>query len=537
MNDFFIRAEDIQESDILSLYVESSFDRVIIDKLKGKMPTIIVGSRGVGKSFLMHVASSELTKDFQTARCLPIYITLSKSSLIKVTKPNTFFSWMMATICSASIRTMKKMGLLVKPSAEIDLLAGERYHDNKNLLIEKIRNEYEDSWRNSEEVDDTNVPTVEDFKSAISEICEELGLKRIVLFIDEAAHVFIREQQEAFFTLFRDLRCPLITCHAAVYPGVTAYGTVFQPKEDAQFVYMNRDVNAADYVEYMRQMIEKQEPESSLLKDISKNGEYFNIVACAASGNPRHLLKIISRLTKFNSTNINQALKEFYKGDMYTEHSELAQKYPALQTLINWGRNFVEDVLVPDFYERNSEALESDPKKTTMCYFWVHQNAPESVKRALNILEYTGLIQEHTRCLKGSHSEIGTRYLLNLGCLFAAEANPLTSAFEIKKRFSAKVFKEFGINNPVYDEIKDCPEALNQNDVTQSLKEMMTKSVNVLDLSHKMKDKLKGLGLNTIQDVYNAPESKLMEAYYVGQKRARQMKAVAMASVYEYLIG
>ena len=99
------------------------------------------------------------------------------------------------------------------------------------------------------------------------------------------------------------------------------------------------------------------------------------------------------------------------------------------------------------------------------------------------------------------------------------------------------LFKEFGINNPVYDEIKDCPEALNQNDVTQSLKEMMTKSVNVLDLSHKMKDKLKGLGLNTIQDVYNAPESKLMEAYYVGQKRARQMKAVAMASVYEYLIG
>ena len=113
----------------------------------------------------------------------------------------------------------------------------------------------------------------------------------------------------------------------------------------------------------------------------------------------------------------------------------------------------------------------------------------------------------------------------------------LIHSFHCFEFIELTLFKEFGINNPVYDEIKDCPETLNQNDVTQSLKEMMTKSVNVLDLSHKMKDKLKGLGLNTIQDVYNAPESKLMEAYYVGQKRARQMKAVAMASVYEYLIG
>lgn len=537
MNNFFIRAEDIQESDILSLYVESPFDREIIEKLKGRNPTIIVGSRGVGKSFLMHVAAGELWKTFHTEKCLPVYITLSKSSLIKVTNPNAFFSWMMATICTATIKALKKMGLIVIPSNEIDLLAGDVYRDNSKMTIEIIKGQYEDTWRSDENVDDTKVPTVEDFKNAIAEICAKCNLKRLVLFIDEAAHVFIREQQEAFFTLFRDLRCPMITCHAAVYPGVTAYGTVFQPKEDAQFVYLNRDVNSADYIEYMRQMIEKQEPDSTLLKDISKQGEYFNVVACAASGNPRHLLKILSRFEKFNSTNINKALKEFYIGDMYAEHSELSQKYPALQKLINWGRNFVEDVLVPDLFKRNNDALASAPPKPTTCYFWIHQNAPESVKRALNILEYTGLIQEHTRCIKGSHSDIGTRYIVNLGCLFAADSNPLNTAYEIKKNFSVKVFKEFGINNPVYDDIKNCPEALNQNDVTQSLKEMMQKSIDVLDLSDKMKTKLRNLGLHSIQDVYNAPEAKLMEAYYVGQKRARQMKSVAMASVYEYLIG
>ena len=56
-------------------------------------------------------------------------------------------------------------------------------------------------------------------------------------------------------------------------------------------------------------------------------------------------------------------------------------------------------------------------------------------------------------------------------------------------------------------------------------------------MSNNMKVKLHELGLNTIKDVLSATEAELMQAYYVGNKRARMMKNVALTSVYEYLIG
>ena len=43
-----------------------------------------------------------------------------------------------------------------------------------------------------EKVSNEEVPTVEDFKMAIEDICEENNIQRIVLFIDEAAHNFIQ---------------------------------------------------------------------------------------------------------------------------------------------------------------------------------------------------------------------------------------------------------------------------------------------------------------------------------------------------------
>ena len=81
-----------------------------------------------------------------------------------------------------------------------------------------------------------------------------------VLFIDEAAHVFLPQQQREFFTLFRDLRSPYIKCNAAVYPGVTVYGETFEPVHDAVTVSLVRNVNDQNYVSIMKQMVLKQYP-------------------------------------------------------------------------------------------------------------------------------------------------------------------------------------------------------------------------------------------------------------------------------------
>lgn len=53
-----------------------------------------------------------------------------------------------------------------------------------------------------------DIPNLDGFLNLVQDLCEELNIARVVLFIDEAAHVFLPQQQREFFTLFRDLRSP-----------------------------------------------------------------------------------------------------------------------------------------------------------------------------------------------------------------------------------------------------------------------------------------------------------------------------------------
>ena len=92
------------------------------------------------------------------------------------------------------------------------------------------------------------------------------------------------------------------------------------------------------------------------------------------------------------------------------------------------------------------------------------------------------------------------------------------------------------MNGPAFEPIKDCLEVFKDNNVTEALTFQLNKNISVLELTPKMKDKLRSVGLNTIKDVLTAPESKLQEAPYVGQKRSRMMKNRALIPIYEYLI-
>ena len=88
---------------------------------------------------------------------------------------------------------------------------------NEPTEIEKIATLYEDSWQSSPQLPSPSVlPSVDRFKEAIEDLKEALNIERFVLLIDEAAHIFLPEQQRQFFTLFRDLRSHCLTCNAAV---------------------------------------------------------------------------------------------------------------------------------------------------------------------------------------------------------------------------------------------------------------------------------------------------------------------------------
>lgn len=143
----------------------------------------------------------------------------------------------------------------------------------------------------------------------------------------------------------------------------------------------------------------------------------------------------------------------------------------------------------------------------------------------------------HSAGIKSSKSEIGTRYTINLGCLISQEATPSKTGFEIVKHLAIKRMTEYGANHKQFISLQEKMPNYTEPNMSVVLKKQLAKKVELLDLTTWQISKLLELDLKTIGDVLSVPETKLMEAYYVAEIRARAMKNAALAAVYEYLSG
>jgi len=537
MSEFYLRTEEIKPDEIQSLFVETPDDRAIIDELKSITPVVLIGSRGVGKSLLLRMAEQELLRSFEAKRILPVYVSFTGGTLLQSSDRMQFQHWMLARLSTHIVRRLRKLGLVPTHPPGFSVLTGDSSGaaGTSEMRIEKIARSYEESWQNpGNAVDLTGLPNVDNFKCAIEDICEHLKLDRITIFFDEAAHIFFPEQQRQFFTLFRDLRSPHINCNAAVYPGVTAYGSTFQPIHDAAMRPLNRNIFTPDYVSKMRQIVEKQ-ADSQLMANIARNGENFAVLAYAATGNPRLLLKSIQRAPSMNSSEINTVIREFYRTELWAEHSLLSDKYGGHRALIDWGRTFIENDVLPEIHKKNTQYIATE--KSTSCYFWVNRDAPETVKEALRLLSYTGIVAEHADGMKATRSEIGTRYTVNLGAIFSLEAKPASSAFQIAKCLTPKRMSEFGPNHSSYSSLLAAVPSFDESTTNAVLNVQLIKNIRVLEITDWQKSKLRELGLTTLGDVLRSTETELQEAKHVGEKRSRRMRNAALAAVYEYLSG
>ena len=64
MSNFVIRTEELEDSQLKDLYVETENDNEILNRLKSQSPVLLVGSRGMGKSFLFKISQIQLLESF-----------------------------------------------------------------------------------------------------------------------------------------------------------------------------------------------------------------------------------------------------------------------------------------------------------------------------------------------------------------------------------------------------------------------------------------------------------------------------------------
>ena len=326
---------------------------------------------------------------------------------------------------------------------------------------------------------------------------------------------------------------PYIKCNAAVYPGVTVYGDTFEPVHDALQITLTRNINDDNYVSNMKEMVMRQVKDSALATRLSKNGANFTLLAYAASGNPRYLLKSVELANKMDSNSINEVFREYYREDLWAEHTKLGERYPGYQRFIDWGRDFIETKVIPEIKNKNDGFLQKEKGKGTTFYFWINKNAPQEVKESLRILEYSGLVYEEASGIRATRSEVGTRYMVNIGCLISIEAKPATSGLSIIKNADIRRMSEYGANHTFYQTIQ----GVVFEGGTDALKKQFEKSIDVLELTEWQKKKMHEIKIDTIGELIGATEERLKQAKYIADVRARNIKNAGIAAVCEYLLG
>ncbi|MEN8264976.1 MAG: hypothetical protein ABFR82_16120 [Nitrospirota bacterium] len=263
---------------------------------------------------------------------------------------------------------------------------------------------------------------------------------------------------------------------------------------------------------------------------------HIDALAYAVSGNPRLLLKTVAMAPKLRSSEVQSAIKEFYRTNIWAEHSGLAERYTGHRILIDWGRNYVEQTIVPDAIGKN-ESWQRDGKKERTCFFWVHRDAPEAVKEALRLLTYTGIVNKLDSGVIATRREVGTRYAVNIGCLAAPSANPIKFITDLQRGLSIKRFTEYGANFNSFSDLANTVGETVESDLSEIITRQLDNSIDVLDLTLHQRQALQSIGIDTIRKTLTSTEIEFQKAYYIGPKRSRRIMNVATAAVLEYLSG
>ncbi|CAD5983479.1 hypothetical protein NO976_04340 (plasmid) [Planktothrix agardhii] len=536
---FYFRTESIRDEEIKKIFVSTDLERKIIDTLKSQNPTVLQGSRGTGKTFLLRMSKIELNDNFNKERILPIDLSLSSATLIQTNDPHQFANWMMAKICKKLYRELVCKGFLVEnvPSTKL-LLSNNLSTESLALKFNDITKIYEDSYRMQDKNIDTSIiddiPEIEDFLEIVEQICGFYNIKRVCFLFDEAIHMFRPQQQRNFFSLFRQLRTPYIDCNAAIYPGVTSYGDSFEISHDAKLISLERDIKDNDYLSTMQQIVYKQATDEKIKKIEAEKGN-FKILAYSASGNPRILLTILDKCDNLKWETIKKVIKDFYVAEIWAEHSGLGDKYKGHRDIVDWGRNFLEKEVIPKTKDKNDRRA-VDQKST--CYFWIHRDVPEVVKEALRLLEYTGIVRKNGERIRGTNSQLGTRYEIKLGCILALGQSKEGSN-KIIDNLDNYLLTEYGARS---DHFNPLPEPINlesDSEIQQIIDKLLQKSINELkNLTNWQKKRLTENNFNTIEDVLEVLEQEIIDKIHgVGEVKARRIQNAAIAEILEYLSG
>ena len=212
-----LAAEDCSPEEFEQLHYFSKQEQRFISNLIAHGPVLLKGARGSGKSALMIEASRRMYPEKNLSSAFGIYISLRHLELLR-SEGKKYEIMLCQLIIDAVKKTITKAGNLFEFEA---------------------------------------LPNITSLQRELSSLSSASG-KRIVILFDDAAHIGREAPLHEFFDIFRTLSSSVISCKAAIYPGVTNFGTRFDVYNDATVIDVSRNDELKDYNTNFAEIIRKR---------------------------------------------------------------------------------------------------------------------------------------------------------------------------------------------------------------------------------------------------------------------------------------
>jgi len=481
-----LAAEECSDELFGVLHKFSRYEEKIIRSLTAHGPVLLRGGRGSGKSALMIEASNRMK--MESNGIFSAYLSLRYLPLLRETglQYERFF-------CQLVSHAIQAQGQL---------------QTNNEFYFEQVDNGG-------------------DLQQALIDLASKLE-RRIVLLFDDAAHLGRENASSEFFDLFRSISSRLVSCKAAIYPGVTNFGKRFDVYNDATVISIARDERTDGFDEFFYSvMVARYGTLANRLVSSLNASEVAGFLGKTVLGNMRAFVFACNKLKEGEASiglsELSKCLVDLSADYYWPLLEEVAPKLGRYEPLVEPSKEIAEVIF----------ALCGESRTTSII---IHRKFCQNFSKPLEILEYAGFIskREASRALKKGGR--GPRFSVNLANLLeVTSGRRLTQElFRQWHEYDREDFTEVNSNSAVFDSVSipELPEKFDL-DIFSSPIEALAKSLAYpYGLTPRRIEVLKEAGYHSVGQLAEASDDELRQLPLIADATLTKIRAVIAQAVW-----
>ncbi len=483
-----LAAEDCPPEYFSDYHSFSKSDQRFITKLIAHGPVLLRGGRGSGKSALMIEASRQLGPHKPDASAFGVYLSLRHLELLR--SQDKAYEKLLCT-----------------------------------LLIERIQENLQ-GYPAQFDAD----PSVLSVRNELTRLTTILG-KRVVIFFDDAAHIGREASLDIFFDILRTLSSSTVSCKAAIYPGVTKFGTRFDVYNDATILNISRNEELPGFVELFKEIMTKRYPEF--------NGSVFSrglnqelmagFLGQAVVGNMRAFIFLCNELSnrvvegsRIGLDTLGETLISLSSNYYWPLLEELKPKLGVYEVMIDPALEIAE-IIFKDCGQKGA-------RRSVL----VHRDIIHKLAKPFEMLEYAGFIarRDVSRAMKSGGR--GTRFSINL-CNLLEETpgsrltRDLFERWKSRNQKHVEFHRESKLSRIQLPELQEVKELAILNEPVQKLEKSPAYPYGLTNLKREV---LLGAGIKTVRDLAEASDETLLSLRSIGGRSLERVRNVVAQAVW-----